>query len=34
MTEKEIDKAIKEFELTLDILKPYAMEVTPHLIEV
>jgi glutamate-1-semialdehyde 2,1-aminomutase len=33
MTEKEIDKAIKVFESSLKILKPYAAEVVPDVIE-
>jgi glutamate-1-semialdehyde 2,1-aminomutase len=32
MTEKEIDKAIKVFESSLKILKPYAADVVPELI--
>jgi glutamate-1-semialdehyde 2,1-aminomutase len=32
MTEREIDQAIASFESTLQLLKPYAAEVAPHLI--
>jgi glutamate-1-semialdehyde 2,1-aminomutase len=32
MAEKEIDRAIKVFESSLKILKPYAAEVAPELI--
>jgi glutamate-1-semialdehyde 2,1-aminomutase len=32
MTEKEIDQALKAFEGTLQVLKPYAAEAAPHLI--
>ncbi|MDH4137254.1 MAG: hypothetical protein OEW09_11145, partial [Anaerolineae bacterium] len=32
MTEKEVDQALEAFGATLEILKPYATEETPHLI--
>ncbi|MBW2061344.1 MAG: hypothetical protein JRI95_07235 [Deltaproteobacteria bacterium] len=32
MTEKEIDKAVKAFESSLEVLKPYAAEAAPGLI--
>jgi len=33
MTEKEIDVCIKEFGVTLEVLKPYVLDLTPDLIE-
>jgi len=33
MSEREIDEALKAFEETLYLLKPYAAEVTPHLLD-
>ena len=33
LTEREIDKAIREFESTRGILKPYAQEKVPHQVE-
>jgi glutamate-1-semialdehyde 2,1-aminomutase len=33
MTERDIDKALEAFEATLEVLKPYAAEAAPHLLE-
>jgi glutamate-1-semialdehyde aminotransferase len=34
MTEKEIDTIIEECEATVEMLKPYVAEETPHLIKI
>jgi glutamate-1-semialdehyde 2,1-aminomutase len=33
MTDKEIDRTLREFEETLEVLKPYVTEETPHLLD-